>query len=93
MHNTVLLASQNEQLQHENQRQKRKREQKRSYITKGGVLSGAEAQSLLEDRENQRIELVEKVSNKASKRALRKCSLCSSLEHIARTCAKRQRTV
>ena len=34
----VLLASENEKLHIENQRQKRKRAKKRTYIAKGGVL-------------------------------------------------------
>jgi len=46
MHNAVLLASQNEKLFNENQRQKRKRTQRRSYIAKKGVLTGSEAQNL-----------------------------------------------
>ena len=41
----VLLTSENEKLQMENQRQKRKRAQKRTYIARGGVLSGAEGAS------------------------------------------------
>ena len=45
MSSAVLLASENEKLQVENQRQKRKRAIKRTYIAKGGVLSGAEGLS------------------------------------------------
>jgi hypothetical protein len=41
MSSAVLLASENEKLRMENQRQKRKRAQKRTYIARGGVLSGA----------------------------------------------------
>jgi hypothetical protein len=41
----ILLASENEKLYIENQRQKRKRAQRRTYIAKGGVLSGAEGLS------------------------------------------------
>jgi len=41
----VLLASENEKLRIENQRQKRKRAKKRIYIAKGGVLLGAEGAS------------------------------------------------
>jgi hypothetical protein len=42
MSSAVLLASGNEKLRMENQRQKRKRAKKRTYIARGGVLSGAE---------------------------------------------------
>jgi hypothetical protein len=93
MHSAVLLVDQNEKLQAENKRQKRKREQKRTFLTKGGVLSGAEAQALIENGESSRTEVVEAEPSGVRRRAPSKCSLCSSLEHNARTCAKRQRTV
>jgi hypothetical protein len=93
MHNAILLANENEKLYVENQRQKRKRKQKRTYLKRGGVLSGAEGQSLIENSQNSRTEAVEDVLNSVQPRAPRKCSLCSSLEHNARTCPERQRTV
>lgn len=43
MHSAVLLSSENERLTAENQRQKRKRAQKRSYIARGGILTAEEA--------------------------------------------------
>jgi len=45
MLSAVLLASENEKLRMENQRQKKKRVKKRTYITRGGVLLGAEGAS------------------------------------------------
>ena len=45
MSSAMLLANENEKLRMENQRQKRKRAKKRTYIAKGGVLSGAEGAS------------------------------------------------
>lgn len=93
MHSAVLLADQNEKLQAENKRQKRKREQKRTFLTKGGVLSGVAAQSLIENDENGRTEVVEPGPSGIRRRASPKCSLYLSLKHTARTCAKRQRTV
>ena len=93
MNSAILLASQNEQLQIENQRQKRKRSQKRSYVARGGVLSGAEGQSLTENRENSRTEVVEDVPSEVRQRAPPKCSLYSSLEHNARSCPERQRII
>lgn len=93
MHSAVLLASQNEKLYVENQRQKRKRGQKRSYLRRGGVLSGAEGHSLIENRENSCTEVVEDVLSGVRQRAPPKCSLCSSLEHNARTCPERQSTI
>ena len=52
MHNAVILANQNEKLFAENQRQKRKRNQRRSYIGRGGILTGAEAQNRIETERN-----------------------------------------
>ena len=61
MHSAVLLAHQNEQLYKENQRQKRKRVQRRSYLTRGGVLTGAEAQQLIEEGETSHQEAVQDI--------------------------------
>ena len=92
MHGAVLLANENEKLRVENQRQKRKRVQKRSLIAKGGILSSAEAQNLIEKGEDSQMQVVEDRQSGAQQRAPRKCSLCSSLEHTARTCPERQST-
>ena len=42
MSSAVLLASENEKLRMENQRQKRKRAETCTYIVRGGILSGVE---------------------------------------------------
>jgi hypothetical protein len=39
MNNAVLLAEENRQLWHENERQKKKRAKKRTFIGTGGVLT------------------------------------------------------
>jgi hypothetical protein len=52
MNSVVLLIGENENLRTENQRQKRKRVQKRSFIAKGGILIGAEAQVLIDNGQN-----------------------------------------
>jgi hypothetical protein len=39
MHNAVLLIEENRQLWAENERQKKKRAKRRSYIATGGVLT------------------------------------------------------
>jgi hypothetical protein len=39
MHSAVLLTNENKQLRAANERQKRKRAQRRSYIATGGVLT------------------------------------------------------
>ena len=89
MQSAVLLANENTKLHAENAHQKRKRAQKRSYIAKGGVFTGAEAQSLLENEQNSDVEVVESEVRETRKRALPKCSLCGSLEHKAPKCPRR----
>jgi hypothetical protein len=90
MHSAVILAGQNQQLLAENQRQKRKRAQNRTYIARGGVLSGEEAQNLIGiavEAQNQPIVLE---APRQRQRAPPKCSLCGSLLHKANTCSVRQ---
>ena len=89
MHNAVLLASQNERLYAENQRQKRKKAQRRSYIAKGGVLTSTEALGLVEKDDSSQNSGTANIQQEAQQRAPLKCSLCSSLEHNARTCPER----
>lgn len=93
MHNAVLLASQNEKLFAENHRQKRKRAQRHSYIAREGVLTGGEAQSLIETDDNSGTAAVEEAASGVRQRAPPKCSVCSSLAHNARTCSERQSNV
>jgi len=85
MLSAVLLASENEKLRIENQRQKRKRAQPRTYIARGGVLSGAEGLSRA-----QAAEAPAEAAAERPQRAPRKCSICASTEHNARTCPRRQ---
>ena len=56
MLSAILLASENEKLRMENQRQKRKRAQPRTYIARGGVLSGAEGLSRAQAARNGAVE-------------------------------------
>lgn len=93
MHNAVLLTDEYKKVLAENQRQKRKRVQKRTFIAKGGVLSDTEAQDLIEKGNNSRTEVAENAQSRVQQRAPRKCSLCSSLVHTARTCPERQATI
>jgi len=92
MNGAVLLAHENEQLRNENHRQKRKRGSRRSYLAKGGVLTGAEAQSLIEQDVISRNTDEARDRGEVRQRAPPKCSVCNSLEHTARTCQERQRT-
>jgi hypothetical protein len=93
IHNARILASQNQQLLTENKRQKQKRAQKRSYIAKGGVLSGAEAQSLIATVHNTQDQPVEEVTVQRRQRQPPRCSLCSSLLHKANKCSVQQERV
>ena len=86
MSSAVLLASENKKLRAENQRQKRKRATRRKYIAKGGVLSGAEGLSRARAAQEATVE----VAAERPQRAVRKCSMCQSTEHTARTCPRRQ---
>lgn len=90
MHSAVILASQNEQLLAENRRQKRKRAQKRSYIAKGGVLSVAEAQKLINIAVEAENQPTVAEAPEQQKRAPPKCSLCGSLLHKANRCSVQQ---
>lgn len=89
MHNAVLLAEENRQLRAENERQKKKRAKRRSYIAIGGVLTVQEGlnRSQIVDTE-----LAEELADRPQApriRAPRTCSMCKSLEHTARTCPQR----
>ena len=76
----------------ENQRQKRKRAKKRTYIAKGGVLSGAEGASRAHAAREGAAAVAVEVAAERPQRAPRKCSMCESIEHTARTCPRRQAT-
>ena len=82
----VLLASKNKKLYIENQHQKRKRATRRKYITKGGVLSGAEGLSHTQATQEATVE----VAAERPQQAVCKCSICQSTEHTAYTCPRHQ---
>ena len=90
MSSAVLLASENEKLRMENQRQKRKRAKRRLYIARGGVLTGAEGQSLAQNIQTRREDAVAEAAAERPQRAPRKCSICNSTGHTKRTCLRRQ---
>jgi len=90
MLSAVLLASECEKLQAENQRQKRKRAKRRTYIARGGVLSGAEGLSRAQAAQEGAVEGAAEAAVERPQRAPRKCSMCNSTEHTARTCPRRQ---
>ena len=86
MHNAVLLANQNEKLFTENQHQKQKWTQRCLYITREGVLTGNEAQNLIEIDESSHTVAVEKISSEVQQQVLSKYNLCSLLVHNTHTC-------
>jgi len=92
MLSAVLLASENKKLCMENQRQKKKRAKRRTYIAKGGVLLGAEGASRAQAAQEGAVEGPAAAAAERPQRALRKCSMCYSIEHTARTCPRRQIT-
>src|ERR1700722_8465569 len=69
----VLLTSENEKLRVENQRQKKKRAEKRTYIARGGVLSGAEGASRAQAAQEGVVEGAAEAATERPQRAPRKC--------------------
>jgi hypothetical protein len=88
MSSAMLLASENEKLRMENQRQKRKRAKKRTYIARGGVLSAAEGVSCAQAAQIRAEDRAVEAAAERPQRAPRKCSKCASTEHTARTCPR-----
>ena len=90
MNSAVLLAEEVRQLRSENERQKRKRAKKRTFIAKGGVLTIQEGRDLSQNTTGVPESGVAHQEESRQARAPRKCSMCKSLEHTARTCPLRQ---
>ena len=86
----MLLAEENRQLRRENERQKKKRAQKKTYIARGGVLTIQEGRDLCQNATIVTESGVAYQEATVRTRAPRKCSMCYSLEHTARTCPERQ---
>jgi hypothetical protein len=86
MHSAILLTEENRYLRSENERQKKKKVKRKSYIATGGVLTiqeGVDRSQLIDVR------LTEEVTDQPTEpriRAPNKCSMCKSLEHTARKC-------
>lgn len=89
MHSATLLAEENKQLRTANERQKKKRAVRRSYIAKGGVLTVQEGLSQLQTAYTVVTDEVCSPSNGPQTRAPPMCSMCKSLTHTARTCPLR----
>ena len=89
MHNAVLLADENIKLRTANQKQRQKRSKTTSAISQGGILTVQEGLVRTQSVQNGGNMVGEQSVNEPKTRAPSKCSLCSSLEHTARTCAQR----
>jgi hypothetical protein len=90
MQSAVLLAEENRQLRSENKRQTRKRAKRRAFIATGGVLTVQEGRDLSQNANIVPESGVAHQEEGRQPRAPRKCSMCKSLDHTARTCPLRQ---
>jgi hypothetical protein len=86
MHKAAILEKENEGLRAANERQKRKKAKKRSYIATDSVLTVQEAVDLMENRDTVVNAGTEGDASVVTTRAPRKCSKCNSTGHTARTC-------
>ena len=89
MHSAVLLADENKKLRAANERQKKKRAVRRSYIATGGVLTVQEG---LDRSVTTNTEPTSEFTGGVKEQRIsapRTCSMCKSLEHTARTCPLR----
>lgn len=92
MHNATLLAAENRKLRAANEKVRKKREKRKTYVGKGGSLTALEvqeAQRVVAIQEEVENPVVEQPVQPSRSRAPRMCSLCRSLDHTARTCPKR----
>ena len=90
MNSTMLLVEENRQLQAENERQKKKRAKRRSYIATGGVLTVQEGLDLSQIA-NEGLQGGVAIQEATVKtRAPRICSMCKSLLHTACTCPTKE---
>jgi hypothetical protein len=93
MQSATILTAKNKKLRAANKKVQKKRQKRRSYVGRGGVLSAQEVQEAqrgVEIEVEREIQVVEQVAALASARAPRMCSICRSLDHTARTCPERQ---
>jgi len=89
MHSAVLLADENKKLRAANERQKKKRAVRRSYIATGGVLTVQEGLDRSVTANTEPTDQSTGGVEERQIRAPRTCSICRSLEHTARTCPSR----
>jgi hypothetical protein len=89
IYSAVLLADENKKLRAVNERQKKKRAVRRSYIATGGILTVQEG---LDRSVATNLEPTGQSAGRFEElriRAPRTCSICKSLEYTARICPLR----
>ena len=89
MHNAVLLAQENKELQAANQHQKRKRNASRSYIATGGILTGAEGLQCAQEADQGQEGVVAQADLQPQKQAPPTCSTCNIVGHTRVQCSRR----
>ena len=83
----ILLASENETLRAANERQKKKRNQGRSSVANGGILTVAEAQKRMHEPETSQNPAPAQCGGAQGNRGrLPSCYLCYAFDHVAAEC-------
>jgi hypothetical protein len=91
MQSAALLAAENRELRAANEKQKRKRERRRTYIGQEDALTIEEGVDRVRRAGEQEREIVEVSEEQPRKRAAPRCSVCGTIGHTARTCPQRTR--
>ena len=86
MHSAVILASENAELRAANEKQKAKRQGKRSYIANGRTLTVAEGVNLIQAQKELQSTIAVQGQGRMNQCMPPRCSICSSLEHKANKC-------
>ena len=81
-----LLAIENEKLRAANERQKKKRNQGRSSVAKGGILTVAEAQRRMHELEASQNPAPAQCGAQGNRGRLPSCYLCYAFDHVAAEC-------
>jgi hypothetical protein len=92
MQSAALLAAENRELRAVNEKQKRKRERRRTYIGQEDALTVKEGIDRVR-RANEGVREAVKVGeiseNQPRKRAAPQCSVCGTIGYTARICSQR----
>jgi hypothetical protein len=89
MQSAALLAAENRELRAANEKQKRKRERRRTYIGQKDALTVEEEINRVRDTNEEERGGVEVSEEQPRKRAAPRCSVCGTTGHTARTCSQR----